>query len=232
MRARSWNARQFALVTSILIGLNVIVFIVMGIADPETFGGRTTSDLHIDLSLVELGFDGQSLRGTATGEWYRIVTSGFVHFGFIHIGFNMFLLYQLGNLLEPALGRVRFALVYAASLLGGSAGVLLLSPNQLTAGASGAVFGLLGAAAVALHQRGVNPFSTGIGTTILLNVIITFTLPGISIGGHVGGLVAGAISGWFVSAPNWRKFPPAVTYGAPVAVAAVALAICFATGSG
>ena len=100
-----------------------------------------------------------------SGEWYRLVTSGFLHFGIIHIAFNMLLLFQLGQLLEPAIGRIRFGLLYFAALLGGSAGALILSAERRChGGASGAVFGLMAAAFVGLRNRGVNPFSTGIGT--------------------------------------------------------------------
>ena len=108
---------------------------------------------------------------------------------------NMFILWQLGQLIETGLGRTRFAMIYFASLLGGSAGALLLSPNALTGGASGAVFGLMGAAAVILHRRGVNVMRTGIGTTLILNLVITFALPGVSIGGHLGGVLIGALIG-------------------------------------
>ncbi len=155
-----------------------------------------------------------------TGEWYRIVSSAFLHFGIFHLALNMLLLFQLGLLLEPALGRIRFVLLYIASMLGGSAGVLLLHPNErsLHGGASGAVFGLLGAAAVIMFRRGINPLSTGIGTTIALNLFITFTIPGISIGGHLGGLVAGVAAGSLMAAPRHTRQPEWVTYVAPVAV--------------
>jgi membrane associated rhomboid family serine protease len=143
-----------------------------------------------------------SIGGVAAGEWWRIVTSGFLHYGLIHLGFNMFILYQLGLMMEPALGKVRFGVLYAAGLLGGSFGALLLSPNSLTAGASGAVFGLMGAAVVLMHKRGVNPMQSGIGGLLLLNVLITFTVPGISIGGHLGGLAAGAAAGALVAATD------------------------------
>ena len=105
----------------------------------------------------------------------------------------MLLLYQLGQMLERVLGRVRFGLLYAAGLLGGSLGVVIMDTNSITGGASGAVFGLMAAAAVGLHRQGVNVFSTGIGTTLLLNLFITFAIPGISIGGHLGGLAGGAL---------------------------------------
>ena len=137
----------------------------------------------------------------------------------------MFLLFQLGQMLEPSLGRVRFALLYFAAMLGGSAGALLLQPDGLHGGASGAVFGLLGAAAVMMFRRGINPLSTGVGTLIVLNLFITFTIGGISIGGHIGGLVAGAAAGFLMAAPRHARQPQWLTYVAPIAVALVAIAV-------
>ena len=137
----------------------------------------------------------------------------------------MLLLFQLGQLLEPAIGRIRFLLLYIAALLGGSAGALLLQPNELHGGASGAVFGLMGAAFVAMRNRGVNPFSTGLGTTLLINLLLTFTIPGISIGGHIGGILGGAIAGWVILSPPHRKVPPWATYVAPVAVIVISLIV-------
>lgn len=231
-RVRYWSASKPALVTYILMAINVAVFVWMGAKDPDNLSGRRITQENVDLGLIKAYGNrfGQLAGGVADGEWYRLVTSGFLHFGIFHIAFNMLLLYQLGNMLEPTIGRVKFTLLYFASLLGGAAGVLLLSPNELTGGASGAVFGLLGAAAVAQYQRGVNPLSTGIGTTIMLNVLITFTLPNISIGGHLGGLVAGAAAGWFVTAPKSRRIPVALAYGAPIAVAAIAVAVSYVAG--
>lgn len=236
VRVRNWQARQPAIVTSVLMALNVLVFLWMGIADPESLSGRGVTQEAIDLGLTkELAqFTGSgTIRqfGTAEGEWYRLVTSGFTHFGILHLAFNMLLLYQLGNMLEREIGRVKFALLYFAALLGGSAGVLLLTPHTLTAGASGAVFGLLGAASVGLYQRGINPLSTSLGTLLLLNIFITFTLRNVSVGGHIGGLVAGAAAGWFVTAPRHKKVPPALAYSAPVVVAAAALLVSFIVGS-
>ncbi|MEZ5257454.1 MAG: rhomboid family intramembrane serine protease [Ilumatobacteraceae bacterium] len=162
-------------------------------------------------------------------EWYwRLVTSGFIHFGLIHLGFNMFALWSLGQLLEPITGRLEFALLYLASLLAGSAGVMLLDKNGITGGASGAVFGLFAAAAVALRQRGINPFRTSIGTVLLLNLLLTFTVPGISIGGHLGGLIGGAICGIVVFAPAQRRPPAAVVYLVPVLVGLASVGISVA----
>jgi membrane associated rhomboid family serine protease len=166
------------------------------------------------------------------GEYYRLFTAGFLHFGIIHIGFNMLLLYQLGHLLEPALGRARFAALYVAALLAGSFGAILTAPNALTGGASGAVFGLMAAAAVGLQRRGVNVFSTGIGTTLLLNLVLTFSISGISIGGHLGGAAAGAVCGWVMLAPSWKPLPKWAAWATPAAIAvgSVLAAIVYAGG--
>ena len=150
--------------------------------------------------------------------WYRLLTSGFLHFGIVHIGLNMFFLWVLGPMLEPALGRVRFILLYIAALLGGSLGVILLDKGGISAGASGAVFGLLAAAAIGQWRRGINPLTTGIGATLLMNLVITFAIPGISIGGHIGGIVAGSICGWVMLAPAYHQVPRWATYATPVIV--------------
>jgi membrane associated rhomboid family serine protease len=150
------------------------------------------------------------------GDWYRLISSGFLHFSFLHIGMNMFLLWQLGLMLEPALGRARFTLLYFASMLGGAAGALALSPNALTGGASGAVFGLMAATTVGLQQRGVNPIQSGVGITLLINLLITFTIPGISIGGHLGRAIMGAAVGYAMLEPRWSRRSPLITWVAPV----------------
>ncbi len=104
----------------------------------------------------------------------------------------MFALWIIGQDLEPVIGRLRFVLVYMVALLGGSAGVMLLSPNSPTIGASGAIFGMFGALLVVQLMRGVNPWQSGTVPLIAVNLLLTFAIPGISIGGHVGGLVTGA----------------------------------------
>jgi membrane associated rhomboid family serine protease len=133
--------------------------------------------------------------GIAGGEYWRLITGGFLHAGLLHILFNMYLLWILGNMLESSLGSGRFAALYFTALLWGSFGALLLTPDAFTVGASGAVFGLMGAAAVELRSRGINPFQTDIGMLILFNLGLSFVLSGISIGGHIGGLVGGALAG-------------------------------------
>src|SRR6185436_14808173 len=98
-------------------------------------------------------------------------------------------------------------------------------------GASGAVYGLMAAAALGLHRQGINVFSTGLGTALLLNFFITFTIPGISIGGHLGGAIAGAACGFVMLAPKWKKFPTWSGYAMPIAVgvAAVVFSVVLST---
>ena len=134
----------------------------------------------------------------ARGELWRVVTSGFLHGSPIHLLFNMVILFQLGSALEARLGRTRFLGTYFASLIGGSIGAMLLQPpNQGALGASGAVFGLMGAV-VALSRRGRSPIESSVGGLLVINLIITFALPGISIGGHLGGLVVGGVCGLLI----------------------------------
>jgi membrane associated rhomboid family serine protease len=159
------------------------------------------------------------------GEWYRLVSAGFVHFGLMHVAMNMFLLFQLGRMLEPTIGSTKFALIYAASLLGGSAGALLLSPTAFTGGASGAVFGIMAAGVVGMRQQGSNPFSSGLGMTFAINIFLTLAIPGISIGGHFGGALAGAICGFVMLAPTRLKIPEFVQYATPILVGVAAIVI-------
>ncbi|MFZ4720379.1 MAG: rhomboid family intramembrane serine protease [Ilumatobacteraceae bacterium] len=210
-RVKLATSRVLTPVTYALIGANVLLFLAMGAADAATFRGAATewhARLGLSKDILTYGIPyGDGTMFSEPHEWYRLVTSGFIHFGFIHIAMNMLLLFQLGNLLERAVGSARLAGVYFASLLAGSLGVVILDSKGLTGGASGAVFGLMACAAVGLHRRGVNVFSTGIGTTLVLNLVLTFTISGISIGGHVGGAIGGAICGWVLLAPNWKPLP-------------------------
>jgi membrane associated rhomboid family serine protease len=167
----------------------------------------------------------------ASGDYWRIVTSGFMHYSFFHILFNMYALYILGTLLEPAIGSLRFGLIYFVSLLCGSVGALIATPNALTAGASGAIFGLMGAAFVILRNRGVNPLQSGLGVWLLLNLAITFTVSNISIGGHIGGLIGGVVAAFLivevparVRMPRWGPDALAGLMGVAAFAAAIAVA--------
>ncbi|HET7509524.1 MAG TPA: rhomboid family intramembrane serine protease [Solirubrobacterales bacterium] len=171
--------------TYALIAINVVVFLVE-IAQ----GAGGFFQLGLSRFIVDFALFGPSV---AEGEWYRLVTSGFLHGGLFHLGLNMFLLLVLGRMLEPALGTPRFLVLYFASLLAGSFGALLLDPNALTYGASGAVFGLAGAAFVIARGRGLDALAGEIGFLIVFNLAFTFIYPHISIGGHLGGLVGGVL---------------------------------------
>jgi membrane associated rhomboid family serine protease len=168
--------------TFVLIALNVAAYFAEIASGHGGFQGTGGSLLR------DFGLFGPSV---ADGEWYRLVTSGFLHYGLWHILGNMILLYFLGRILEPGIGTARFVGIYAVSLLAGSFGALLLSPDALSFGASGAVYGVLGATFVVARGRGVDALASTIGVLILINLAISFGVPGISVGAHLGGLIAG-----------------------------------------
>jgi membrane associated rhomboid family serine protease len=186
-------------VTMALIAINVIVYLVeiaKGGGGLGELGGQT---------VYEMG----GLFGPAVsegGDWWRIVTSGFVHVSVIHIGFNMLLLYFIGRLLEPAVGSVRFGFIYFVSLLAGSFVALWFSPDSLSAGASGAIFGILGATFVIARGRQLEAVAGQIGFLIVFNLIFTFADGNISVGAHVGGLVAGVLCGLLIVAGEQGRY--------------------------
>lgn len=139
-------------------------------------------------------------------QYWRLVTSGFLHENILHIGFNMYLLYLLGMLLEPAIGSARFATIYATSLLFGSFGALFATAAP-SLGASGAIFGLMGAAVVELRSRRMSVMESGIGGLIVLNLILSFTVANISVGAHIGGLIGGALAALAIRTADERHLP-------------------------
>jgi membrane associated rhomboid family serine protease len=153
------------------------------------------------------------------GEVWRVLTAGFMHAGLPHLLFNMYSLFILGQMLEPAVGRLRFAVIYFVSLLAGSFGALLLEPDRFTVGASGAIFGLMGAAIVIMRNRGIDPMESGLGMWLGLNLLITFTIPNLSIGGHLGGLFGGALAAFVLYDVAERMRIPRV--GATLIAAAI-----------
>lgn len=167
----------------VLIALNVAAFLV------EIAGGAGGPSATNSSIVNDFGLRGISV---ADGEWYRLLTGGFLHSSIAHIAFNMFALFILGRLLEPAIGTPRFVALYFASLFAGSFGALLLTdPLVTTVGASGAVFGLFGAAFVIARGRGLDAIASQLGFLLLINLALTFAIPRISIGGHLGGLAGG-----------------------------------------
>lgn len=200
--------------TFILIGLNVIAYLVeiaAGVGGLNNPGGSVINDF--------------ALRGVsvADGEWYRLVTGGFLHASLFHVGINMVLLFMLGRLLEPALGTPRFVALYFASLLAGAFGALLLTdPFVATVGASGAIFGLFGAAFVIARGRGMNALAAELGFLILINLAFTFGAANISIGGHLGGLVGGVVCALAIVAGERGMLGPKRLRAEFVVMAAVA----------
>lgn len=161
----------------------------------------------------------------AAGDWYRVVSGGFLHGSVFHIGFNGYLLWILGRMLEPSTGTSRFLALFAAGLFGGSLGALLLQWGGATIGASGAVFGLMAAAMVGLRRRGIDPWRSSIGMLVLLNLAFTFLVPGISIGGHIGGLIGGALAAVpiFLLDADRRSLGTVAAWGVALALGAAAI---------
>lgn len=174
-------------VTYALIAANVAVYVLQ----------MSSKALQYKLSLFPIAVAG--------GQYHRLLTSAFMHYGIVHILFNMYALYVLGPPLERHLGRLRFAALYLLSALGGSVVVYLFSPlNAATAGASGAIFGLFGATLVAARRLNLDVRSLVV--LIVINLVITFTVPGISWQGHIGGLLTGALAAAvYVYAPRGQR---------------------------
>jgi membrane associated rhomboid family serine protease len=230
-RTRVTTAQTFMrgaapVVTYAMIAINVAVWVAELVTGGGLLGAGSSS----------LVTDGALSRATVdSGEWYRLVTSGFLHAGLFHIGFNMLILWMLGAMLEPAIGHARFALIYFVSLLGGSFGALLAQPHGFTVGASGAVFGLAGAAFLILRHRGIDPMQSGLGFFIIFNLILSFSTASISVGGHIGGLVAGALVAWLMYyAPERVRMPgfAPLLLSAALGVAAVAGSLVVAGSAG
>jgi membrane associated rhomboid family serine protease len=178
---RASYAGTGALVTKALIALNVAVYLAELGQGGDVNGFGSSIFNHGYLRAQEV----------ASGDWWRLLTAAFLHYGPFHLGLNMLALWWFGAPLEEALGRGRYLLLYLVSGLAGSAGALLLSPNVATVGASGAIFGILGAALV-LERQGTPVFG-GALTLIVINLVFTFSVGNISVGGHLGGLAGGIL---------------------------------------
>ena len=200
-------------VTFTLIGINVGVYLVELLV-----GGRIngTGNWIYEHGVLAGPF-------VANGDWWRLVSSAFLHYGPLHLGMNMLVLWFIGPALEEYLGHARYALLYLVSGLAGAAGALVFHPNALTVGASGAIWGIMGAALV-LEARRIYVFGGQAMGLVVFNLLFTFLIPGISIGGHIGGLIGGAVAALAFS--SLRRTPALATLSvAAVGVVSVALAI-------
>jgi membrane associated rhomboid family serine protease len=230
MRVR--DASNAPRVTYALIAINVAAFLAEGGGAFHLGSSASGSVLTKGALIGSSSLPGLAGEGVAHGQWWRIITAGFLHENLLHIAFNMWVLYYLGTMLEPAIGRLKFIAIYLVSLLTGSLGVLLVSPHSLTVGASGAVFGLMGAAAVETRARQIPLMQSGVGGLIAINLIISFSIPGISWGGHVGGLIGGALAAWVIHLGERHRAEMLALAGcAVIAAAAVAGSIARAKSS-
>ncbi|MGZ4681351.1 MAG: rhomboid family intramembrane serine protease [Acidimicrobiales bacterium] len=185
------------IVTQVLIALNAAAFVYLLARGGTIQGGGGAGEADYALWGAFQPRSGLVIPfGVSNGEWYRLITGGFLHASIIHIGMNMLVLWLIGNQLERVLGHWRFLSLYAAALLAGSFAVMLYDPGIITVGASGAIFGLFGAALAYQRDRGINIMQSGLGGLILINLLITFAIPGISKAGHLGGLIGGALVGF------------------------------------
>jgi len=203
------------LVTLALIGLNVFVYLAEIAAGGDAGNGTSNS-------IYENG----ALYGplVAAGDWWRVITSAFLHYGPIHLALNMWGLYIAGTLLEQVIGHWRFALLYLVCGIAGSAGALLFTFNSPTVGASGAIFGVFGALLVLERSRHIATGGQILGI-IILNLVFTFAVPGISIGGHLGGLFAGIVLMWLML--QFRR-STLLSLAAAVGVGAASIVVAYA----
>jgi len=193
------RATTTPVVTITLVAVNVAVFVLTALSAGSAWD-NVASPWVAATWLVP--------ADVAAGEWYRLITAGFLHAGPLHIAFNMIALWVLGRDLELVLGRLRYGLLYGVSLLGSSTAVTLLgAPDRPVLGASGAVFGLMGGLVIVLRRLRMSPGPALV--TIAINVVLTFTIPGLSVLGHLGGLVTGlAVAAALVHGPG-RSRPAA-----------------------
>ncbi|MCC5477166.1 rhomboid family intramembrane serine protease [Streptomyces sp. NPDC059680] len=204
------------LLTKVLIGINLAVFLVQ-IAVGDRFTNRFELIGQAYAPLLP------GVQGIAQGQYYRLLTAMFLHGGYAHILFNMLSLWWIGGPLEAALGRARYLALYFVSGLAGSAlTYLLAAPNQPSLGASGAIFGLFGATAVLMRR--LNYDMRPLIALLVINLIITFTWANIAWQAHIGGLVAGVVTGYaMVHAPRRRR--TLVQYGTCAVVLAVVVVL-------
>ena len=223
-RSRGAYATYTPIVTWTIIGMCVGVFAV----DSFLNGLNGVGLMSGGGPLLEWGY--VSADTVAAGEYYRIITSAFLHLGLLHLVFNMWALYLFGPLVEQLYGHLEYLAIYLLCAIGGSVLTILAAPDQSAVGASGAIFGLLGLAfAVSRRRHLALPRQTRmilgqVGTLLIINLAFTFFVPGIAIFGHLGGLAVGLVLGWllppspaFTLAGQWQAASGAVIEGTPLA---------------
>lgn len=211
---------QRDLITKVLVGTNAAIWLL------SLFAGAAV--LLEPFALANrVRFPGGPVEGVLVGDWYRMLSAAFVHVDFWHIALNMLALWILGSILEPVLGRWRFITLYLLSALGGSAVSLLgLGPGQIGIGASGAVFGLFGALFVVARRLGRDV--TSVVVILVINAVISFTVPNIDWRAHLGGLITGAVLALaFAHAPRGRRATYSIVASVVMAVVIVVVVALF-----
>ena len=218
---RTWS------ITQTLIVINVIVFL-WEVLDGVQLGGGGGGWVYVHGVLF-----GPLMSG-GYHEYWRLLTSGFLHASIIHIGFNMLSLWFVGRALEPAVGRTYFAAIYFTALLAGSFGALWFTPGVPTLGASGAIFGVFGALIMVARARRIPLWQSGLLPILLFNLIYTLTIAGVSIGGHLLGVVSGFATGWLVTEYGEKRDKRAIVLSGCllIAVLSVVGSLLVAGGNG
>jgi membrane associated rhomboid family serine protease len=207
------------LATKAIIAVNVIAYLAIALRDGRIDGlGPTSTNLAVYGPAVH------------NGEWWRLFTSSIVHYGLLHLFFNMLVLWLVGRVLEPGAGALRFTEIYVVSVLAGSAGALLVSPHEFTGGASGGVFGVAAAATLVMQRQGVRFWDTGFGPLLVINLLFSFYDSNVSIGGHIGGLIGGALAAEAMLAAR-RAGQPKVGLAGAAFVGLGAVLIAFAAAA-
>jgi membrane associated rhomboid family serine protease len=219
---RTWS------ITQLLIVVNVVVFL-WEVSGGLTLGGGGSAPwpwIH--------GVLFGPLMSHGQHQYWRLLTSGFLHASLIHIGFNMFSLWFVGRSLEPAIGRAYFAAIYFTALLAGSFGALAFTPGTPTLGASGAIFGVFGALIMVARARRIPLWQSGLLPILLFNFVYTLTVADVSIGGHIGGVLAGFATGWLVTEYGEKRDRRRIVFAGCLAIAVVSVigGILVAGGSG
>ncbi len=229
-RPQVWNDPRSWSVTNVLIVINVIVFL-WEVAGGLSLGGGFT---NIPWPWYHGVLYGPYISGHGYHQYWRLLTSGFLHASIFHVGLNMLSLWFVGRSLEPAIGKLYFAAIYFTALLAGSFGALWFTPATPTLGASGAIFGVFGALIMVARARRIPLWQSGLLPILLFNLIYTVTIADVSIGGHVFGALSGFVTGWLVTEYGEKRDNRAVVLGGCllIVVLSVVGSIAVAGGTG
>jgi membrane associated rhomboid family serine protease len=205
-------------VTHVLITINVIAFL-WEVAGGLTLGGGNELSSYPWRNGVLFG----PYMSHGYDQYWRLLTAGFLHESILHIGMNMLSLWFVGRSLEPAIGKLYFGAIYFAALFLGSFGALLCTPGEPTLGASGAIFGVFGALIMVARARRIPLWQSGLLPMLAFNLIFTLTVPGVSIGDHVGGVLAGFAGGWLVTEYGEKRDKRSIVLIGCLAIAVVGI---------